>query len=112
MNKKKGKTFKGRKVLKNQIKNKKMRKYPALIPQRYLLSKERNVELVVECLVSSPSRNLNGEQLTDEAVNLGLKILKNKYPSWNGFEDTTLGPIRQYSHHEKNFIQLLYSDHH
>ena len=35
-----------------------------------------------------------------------------QYPSWNGFEDTILGPIRQYSHHKKNFIQLLYSDHH
>ena len=55
---------------------------------------------------------LNGEQLTDETINLALKILKNQYPSWNGFEDTTLGPIRQYSHHKKNFIQILYSDHH
>ena len=35
-----------------------------------------------------------------------------QYPSWNGFEDTTLGPIRQYSHHKKNFIEILYSDHH
>ena len=55
---------------------------------------------------------LNGEQLTDETINLALKILKKQYPSWNGFEDTTLGPIRQYSHHKKNFIQIPYSDHH
>ena len=55
---------------------------------------------------------LNGEQLTDETINLALKILKKQYPSWNGFEDTTLGPIRQYSHHKKKFIQILYSDHH
>ena len=48
--------LKGRKVLKKQSKNKNMRKYPSLIPQRYLLSNKGNVELVVECLVSSPSR--------------------------------------------------------
>ena len=35
-----------------------------------------------------------------------------QYPSWNGFEDTTLEAIRQYSHHKKNFIEILYSDHH
>ena len=45
-------------------------------------------------------------------MNLALKILKNQYSSWNGFEDTTLEPIRQYSHHKKNFIQILYSNHH
>ena len=55
---------------------------------------------------------LNGEQLTDETINIALKILKNQYPSWNGLEDTTVGPIRQYSQHKKNFIQILYSDHH
>ena len=56
---------------------------------------------------------LNGEQLTDETINLALKILKNQCSSWNGgFEDTTLGPIQQYSHHKNNFIQILYSDHH
>ena len=54
----------------------------------------------------------NGEQLTDETINLTLENLKKQYPSWNGFEDTTLGPIRQYSHHKKNFIQIPYSDHH
>ena len=54
----------------------------------------------------------NGEQLTDETINLALKNLKKQYHSWNGFEDTTLGPIRQYSHHKKNFIQIPYSDHH
>ena len=48
--------LKGRKVLKKQSKNKNMRKYPSLIPQRYLLSNKGNVELVVECLVPSPSR--------------------------------------------------------
>ena len=36
---------------------------------------------------------LNGEQLTDETIKLTLKILKNQYFFWNGFEDTTLGPI-------------------
>ena len=55
---------------------------------------------------------LNGEQLTDETINLALKILKNQYPSCNGFQDTIVGPIRQYSHHKKNFTQILYSDHH
>ena len=54
----------------------------------------------------------NGEQLTDETINLTLENLKKQYPSWNGFEDTTLGPIRQYSHHKNNFIQIPYSDHH
>ena len=37
-------------------KNKEMKKYPSLISLRYLLSKEENVELVVECPVSSPKR--------------------------------------------------------
>ena len=50
---------------------------------------------------------LNGEQLTDETINLALKILKKQYPSWNGFEDTTLGPIRQYSHHKKNLSKYF-----
>ena len=35
-----------------------------------------------------------------------------QYPSWNGFEETILGPIIQYSHHKKNLIQIIYSDHH
>ena len=71
-----------------------MRNYPSLIRQRYLLSKEGNIELVVECLVLSAFYQiLNGEQLTDETIKLTLKILKNQYFFWNGFEDTTLGPI-------------------
>ena len=52
---KKGENIQKTKSLKNQNNNKKMRKYPSLIPKRYLLSKEGNAELVVECLVSSPS---------------------------------------------------------
>ena len=55
---------------------------------------------------------LNGEQLTDETINIALKILKNQYSSWNSFENTTLGPVRQYSHHKKIFVQILYSEHH
>ena len=54
---------------------------------------------------------LNGEQLTDE-TSLALKIIKNQYCFWNGLEDTTVGPIRQYNHHKNNFIWILYSDHH
>ena len=50
---------------------------------------------------------LNGEQLTDETINLVLEILKNQYSSWNGFEDTTLGPIRQHSHHKKNLSKYF-----
>ena len=50
---------------------------------------------------------LNGEQLTDETINLTLRILKNQYSFQNGFEGTTLGPVRQYSHYKKNFIQIL-----
>lgn len=38
---------KGWRLLKNQSNKKTMRKYLSLIPQRYLLSKEGNVELVV-----------------------------------------------------------------
>ena len=44
---------------------------------------------------------LNSEQLTGKTINRALKILNNQYCSWNGFEHTTLGPIRQYSHHKK-----------
>ena len=44
---------------------------------------------------------LNSEQLTGKTINRALKILNNQYCSWNGFEYTTLGPIRQYSHHKK-----------
>ena len=29
-----------------------------------------------------------GEQLTDETINLAVKIIKNQYSFWNGFEDT------------------------
>ena len=47
---------------------------------------------------------LNGEQLNDETINLALKIIKNQYSSWNGFEETTLGPIRQYNPLKNNFI--------
>ena len=71
-----------------------------------------------KCRTSSRMSNFiteqisNGEQLTDETINLTLENLKKQYTSWNGFEDTTLGPIRQYSHHKKNFIQIPYSDHH
>ena len=54
-NLKKGETFKGWKVWKSQSKNKKMKKYPSLIQQRYLLLKEENVEIVVECLALSLS---------------------------------------------------------
>ena len=29
---------------------------------------------------------MNSEQLTDETINLALKILKNEHPSWNGLK--------------------------
>ena len=50
------KIFEGQKVLKIKSKNKKIKKYPSLIRQRYMHSKEQNAELVVECLASSPRR--------------------------------------------------------
>ena len=53
---KKLKIVEGEKVLKIKSKNKKIKKYPSLIRQRYMHSKEQNAELVVECLASSPRR--------------------------------------------------------
>ena len=47
---------------------------------------------------------LNDEQLNDETINLVLKIIKNQYSSWNGFEETTFGTIRQYNPLKNNFI--------
>lgn len=46
---------------------------------------------------------LNGEQLTNETINLEFKIIKYQYSFWNNFEDITPGPIQQYHHHKKNF---------
>ena len=55
---------------------------------------------------------LKGEQLTDATTNLAFQIIKNQYSSWNGIEDTTFRLIRQHNRHKKNFILILYSDHH
>ena len=53
---------------------------------------------------------LNGEQLTDEKINLALKVLKNQCLSWNDFEDTTLGPIRLYSKEKNNCATVQLSN--
>ena len=109
MNLKKGKTFKRRKV---RTKQKQENEEMSIIN-----STKTSVLKREKCRTSSRMSSfiteqiLNSEQLTDE-TNLALKILKNQYSYWNGFEDTTLGPIRQYSYHKKKFIQILYSDHH
>ena len=64
----------------------------------------------MSCFITK--KNLNGEQLTDETINLALKIIKIQYSSWNGVENTAFGPIRQCNHHKKNFMLLPYSDNH
>ena len=70
-----------------------MNKYPSLIRQRYLLSKEEKCRTSSQMSSFITEQILNGEQLTDETTNLALKIIKNQYSSWNCFEDTTLRPI-------------------
>ena len=45
--------------------------------------------------------------ITDETINLSLKILKS-----STLPGIALRPIPQYSHHKKNFILILYSSHH
>ena len=108
---KKGENIQRAESFKKQSKNKKMEL--SIINSTKISALERG-----KCRTSSRMSSfiseqiLNGEQLTDETIKLTLKILKNQYFFWNGFEDTTLGPISQCSHYKKNFIQILYSYHH
>ena len=108
---KKGENIQRAESFKKQSKNKKMEL--SIINSTKISALERG-----KCRTSSRMSSfiteqiLNGEQLTHETINLTLKILKNQYSFQNGFEGTTLGPVRQYSHYKKNFIQILYSDHH
>ena len=89
---KKGEKIQRAESFKNQSKNKKMEL--SIINSTKISALERG-----KCRTSSRMSSfiseqiLNGEQLTDETIKLTLKILKNQYFFWNGFEDTTLGPI-------------------
>ena len=55
------------------------------------------------------SRN---QWLSDETVNLAQVLLHKKFPLTNGFEDTTLGNLRQFSVQKNNFIQIIHDHNH
>ena len=50
--------------------------------------------------------------LSDKTINLAQVLLHKKFPFTNGFEDTTLGNLRQFSVQKNNFIQIIHDLNH
>ena len=50
--------------------------------------------------------------LSDETINLAQVLSHKKFPLANGFEDTTLGNLRQFSGQKNNFIQIIHDHNH
>ena len=46
----------------------------------------------------------SNQWLSDETINLAQVLLHKKFPLTNGFEDTTLGNLRQFSVQKNNFM--------
>ena len=49
---------------------------------------------------------------SDETINLAQVLLHKKFPLTNGFEDTTLGNLSQFSVPKNNFIQIIHDHNH
>ena len=54
----------------------------------------------------------NKDWLSDETINLSLGLLYNRYPLTKGFEDTSLGILKQYSIQKNEFIQTTHDKDH
>lgn len=64
---------------------------------RLVLSREEKAEI------------MGGGQLCDESVNLAQNLLAKQYPLLQGFENTTLGPLREFSVFDGPFVQILHN---
>ena len=54
----------------------------------------------------------SNQWLSGETINLAQVLLHKKFPLTNGFEDTTLGNLRQFSVQKNNFIQIIHDHNH
>ena len=54
----------------------------------------------------------SNQWLSDEAINLAQVLLHKQFPLTNGFKDTTLGNLRQFSVQKNNFIQIIHDHNH
>ena len=50
--------------------------------------------------------------LSDKTISLAQVLLHKKFPFTNGFDDTTLGNLRQFSVQKNNFIQIIHDLNH
>ena len=49
---------------------------------------------------------------SDETINLAQVLLHKNFPLTNGFEDTKLGNLSQFSVPKNNFIQIIHDHNH
>ena len=49
---------------------------------------------------------------SDETINLAQVLLPKNFPLTNGFEDTKLGNLSQFSVPKNNFIQIIHDHNH
>ena len=54
----------------------------------------------------------NKDGLSDETISLSLGLLHNRYPLTKGFEDASLGILKQYSIQKNEFIQTTHDKDH
>lgn len=52
------------------------------------------------------------EELTDAIISVAQNILHEKFPDVEGFQDTTLGPLLDFSVHGGEFVQVLHTGGH
>ena len=62
-----------------------------------VLSRKENAEI------------MGGGQLCDESINIAQNLLAEQYPLLKGFENTTLGPLREFSVFDGPFVQILHN---
>ena len=54
----------------------------------------------------------SNQWLSGETINLAQVLLHKEIPLTNGFEDTTLGNLRQFSVQKNDFIQVIHDHNH
>ena len=67
---------------------------------RFLLA-EQDIKLIT-----------SGEWLTDHIIGAAQSVLRNQFPHTKGLENTTLGPIYNFSVHKGEFAQILHTGSH
>ena len=73
----------------------------------------REVEQSKQPLISKQEMDAirNGNMLTDESINIGQQLLKERFPNLDGFQDTLLGETNAFStiKRHKKFVQILHT---